>query len=47
MSEAEGLGKPPTEIILGLTIGEWPIQTFTLEVHAITWVGMDPKRRRV
>jgi hypothetical protein len=43
----EGTGVPPSELILGLTVGEWPVAAFTVDSHAIAWVQKDPGRRKL
>lgn len=37
----------PDELILGMVRGEWPVQAFTNETHALSWVKDDPILRHL
>lgn len=43
----EGTGQLPKSIILGMTIGQWPVQAFTAEAHALDWIARDTDLRRL
>ncbi len=34
--------RPPDELYLGTTEGEWPVQAFTAEAHATGWLDGGP-----
>lgn len=42
-------GAPPEALYVGMTKGQWPIQTFVSERHAMDWLAQDddirPRRR--
>lgn len=46
---SDGSGRPPKQIILGLTIGQWPMVVFADDAsgraHALGWIAKDPDRR--
>lgn len=37
----------PETLILGMHKGEWPVQAFVNEAHAIVWADKDPIQRRL
>jgi len=41
--------KLPESLILGMIDGQWPVQAFTLDTHALSWAGSrcDEDRDRV
>lgn len=47
----DGTGRPPGSIILGLTVGEWPMRTFSNnasgKAHATAWIAEQPNKRRL
>lgn len=43
----EGMGDCPKEVLLGLTMGQWPVQCFTVDAHATHWLGEDPNNRKL
>lgn len=47
----DGTGRAPQSIILGLTIGEWPVMAFSNDAsgiaHATSWISEQPTKRRL
>lgn len=37
----------PDELILGMVRGQWPVQAFTNQTHALVWVAEDPVVRHL
>lgn len=36
---ADRIAKPPEDVIVGMVRGEWPVQLFTVDAHAIHWAS--------
>lgn len=36
------INEPPADVIVGMVRGQWPVQTFTVDQHAIVWAQQAP-----